>query len=94
MFEMDKEEAKRRLVVRHVATGVAKDEDEAIWRGEFPITTCLDFGKGDQVADVFLTSCCVRAVADNNDLPNGDWLMSHLLEPYAVVRSIDDPTWR
>lgn len=94
VFEMDKEEAKRRLVVRHVATGVAKDEDEAIWRGEFPITTCLDFGKGDQVADVFLTLSCVRAVADNNDLPNGDWLMSHLLEPYTVVRSIDDPTWR
>lgn len=34
VFEMDKEEAKRRLVVRHVATGVAKDEDEARWRGK------------------------------------------------------------
>jgi hypothetical protein len=32
--------------------------------------------------------------ADNNDLPNGDWLMSHLLAPYTVVTSIDDPSWR
>ncbi|KAF6767184.1 P-loop containing nucleoside triphosphate hydrolase [Kalmanozyma brasiliensis GHG001] len=64
VFEMDKDEARRRLVVRHVKTGVAKDEEEAMWR------------------------------ADNNDLPNGDWLMSHLLEPYTVVRSIADPSWR
>lgn len=64
VFEMDKEEARRRLVVRHVKTGVARDEEEARWR------------------------------ADNNDLPNGAWLMSHLLEPYTVVRSIDDPSWR
>lgn len=35
VFEVDKEEAKRRLVVRHVATGVAKDEEEAIWRGKY-----------------------------------------------------------
>ncbi|CBQ72253.1 conserved hypothetical protein [Sporisorium reilianum SRZ2] len=64
VFEVPKDEARRRLVARHVKTGVAKDQEEAIWR------------------------------ADNNDLPNGDWLMSHLLEPYTVVRSIDDPTWR
>lgn len=34
VFELPKEEAKRRLVVRHVKTGVAKDEEEAVWRGE------------------------------------------------------------
>ncbi|TKY87429.1 hypothetical protein EX895_004107 [Sporisorium graminicola] len=64
VFQVPKDEARRRLVVRHVKTGVARDEDEAIWR------------------------------ADNNDLPNGDWLMSHLLEPYIEVKSIDDPSWR
>ncbi|KAH7884091.1 P-loop containing nucleoside triphosphate hydrolase protein [Phlebopus sp. FC_14] len=31
---IDLEEAKRRLVKRHVATGVAKDMEEAIWRAE------------------------------------------------------------
>ena len=31
---ISRDEAKRRLVARHVATGVAKDEAEAIWRGE------------------------------------------------------------
>lgn len=34
VFEIAKEEAKRRLVVRHVKTGVAKDEEEAVWRGK------------------------------------------------------------
>lgn len=34
VFEVEKEEAKRRLVVRHVNTGVAKDEEEANWRGK------------------------------------------------------------
>ncbi|SPO44492.1 related to YFH7 - putative kinase [Moesziomyces antarcticus] len=64
VFEISKQDAKTRLITRHVATGVAKDTEEAIWR------------------------------ADNNDLPNGDWLMSHLLAPYTVVTSIDDPSWR
>lgn len=36
VFEMPIEEAKRRLVVRHVKTGVAKDEEEAVWRGKWP----------------------------------------------------------
>ncbi|SPO23552.1 related to YFH7 - putative kinase [Ustilago trichophora] len=64
VFEIEKEEAKKRLVARHVKTGVARDEAEATWR------------------------------ADNNDLPNGDWLISHLLKPYTLVKSIDDPSWR
>lgn len=31
---LDKEVAKNRLRERHVATGVAKDDEEAVWRGE------------------------------------------------------------
>ncbi|EPQ32223.1 uncharacterized protein PFL1_00420 [Pseudozyma flocculosa PF-1] len=58
-----RDEARKRLVKRHVVTGVAKDEEEARWR------------------------------ADNNDLPNGDWLMQHLLEPYTIVESIAEPAW-
>ncbi|KAG2049113.1 P-loop containing nucleoside triphosphate hydrolase protein [Suillus hirtellus] len=33
-IQVDLEEAKRRLVKRHVLTGVAKDMEEAIWRAE------------------------------------------------------------
>ncbi len=33
-IDVNIEEAKRRLVARHVATGVAKDHEEAVWRAE------------------------------------------------------------
>lgn len=39
VFDIEKEEAKQRLVVRHVATGVAKDTEQAIWRGKFKSQT-------------------------------------------------------
>ncbi|CAO1620172.1 unnamed protein product [Parajaminaea phylloscopi] len=56
VLDVEKEIARERLRVRHVITGVAKDEAEALWR------------------------------ADNNDLVNGDWLLSHLLEPVKRIR--------
>lgn len=34
LVEVSKEVARERLRVRHVETGVAKDESEALWRGE------------------------------------------------------------
>ncbi|EKM77005.1 hypothetical protein AGABI1DRAFT_115446 [Agaricus bisporus var. burnettii JB137-S8] len=49
-----------RIVKRHVVTGVAKDEEEAIWR------------------------------ANENDMPNGRFLMENMLEPTRVITSIDD----
>ena len=33
-LKVDIDEAQRRLVKRHVLTGVTKDMDEAIWRAE------------------------------------------------------------
>ncbi|KAF5339356.1 hypothetical protein D9611_009789 [Ephemerocybe angulata] len=33
-IEVDEEEAQRRLIKRHVISGVAKDEEEALWRAE------------------------------------------------------------
>lgn len=33
VFQLPTQEARRRLVARHVRTGVARDEQEAIWRG-------------------------------------------------------------
>lgn len=35
MVECDEKIARARLIVRHVATGVGKDEGEAAWRGEW-----------------------------------------------------------
>lgn len=34
VVDVDRNVARERLRVRHVATGVAKDEEEALWRGE------------------------------------------------------------
>jgi len=58
-IEVDTAEARRRLVARHVVTGVAKDKDEAEWR------------------------------ADQNDLPNGLFVMANMLEPTRFIQSKD-----
>ncbi|PWN42840.1 P-loop containing nucleoside triphosphate hydrolase protein [Ceraceosorus guamensis] len=63
VVDIDEAEAEKRLVARHVATGVAKDRDEASWR------------------------------ARNNDLPNGVFLMRHVLQPARHIASLDDPRW-
>lgn len=82
VVECDEEIAKARLVARHVVTGVAKDEEEANWRGEFfpEIVDC----------NMDLT----RSSADNNDIPNGQYLLQHVLEPSIRLKSIDDVYWR
>ncbi|KAI0063257.1 P-loop containing nucleoside triphosphate hydrolase protein [Artomyces pyxidatus] len=59
--ELDVVKASRRLVKRHVLSGVAKDLEEAQWR------------------------------ADENDMPNGHFIISNLLEPTRVIPSVEDP---
>jgi len=59
-IDVDIVEARRRLIARHVITGVAKDWEEAEKR------------------------------ADNNDIPNGVFLMSNMLTPTMTIRSVDD----
>ncbi|KAF9007882.1 P-loop containing nucleoside triphosphate hydrolase protein [Cyathus striatus] len=59
--QVDIEEAQRRLVKRHVVTGVTKDHEEAVWR------------------------------AEENDMPNGRFLIANQLEPTRVIESRDDP---
>ncbi|KAI0034329.1 P-loop containing nucleoside triphosphate hydrolase protein [Vararia minispora EC-137] len=61
-IEIDPEKAARRLIRRHVATGVAKDLTEAQWR------------------------------SDENDMPNGRFIISHMLQPTRIISSQDDPT--
>ncbi|KAH7330670.1 P-loop containing nucleoside triphosphate hydrolase protein [Rhizoctonia solani] len=61
LVEIDIPEATRRLVQRHVVTGVAKDLEEAKWR------------------------------AENNDMPNGLWVLKHMMEPTRRIKSITEP---
>lgn len=75
--------AKARLIARHVVTGVAKDVEEAVWRGEQGL-----MGKARA------TNLKVSLSADNNDMPNGRYLMEHVLEPCLRLKSIDDSTWQ
>jgi len=61
-IQIDPVEARRRLVKRHVLTGVSKDLKEAEWR------------------------------ADENDGPNGLFLIGNMLEPTRIIKSKDDPS--
>ncbi|CAE7161091.1 unnamed protein product [Rhizoctonia solani] len=61
LIDIDTSEATRRLVQRHVVTGVAKDLEEANWR------------------------------AENNDMPNGLWLLKHMMEPTRRIKSVTEP---
>ncbi|KAJ3723803.1 P-loop containing nucleoside triphosphate hydrolase protein [Lentinula raphanica] len=60
-LKLDIEEAQRRLVRRHLVSGVAKDYDEAVWR------------------------------AEENDMPNGRFLLENTLEPTRIIPSVEDP---
>ncbi|KAF5338239.1 hypothetical protein D9758_012848 [Tetrapyrgos nigripes] len=62
-LRVDIEEAQRRLVKRHVVSGVAKDHEEAVWR------------------------------AEENDMPNGRFLIANMLEPTRIIESLDDPVF-
>ncbi|KAF8168496.1 P-loop containing nucleoside triphosphate hydrolase protein [Crassisporium funariophilum] len=61
-IEVDPDMGRKRLVARHVLTGVTKDMEEAERR------------------------------ADENDIPNGLFIISNLLEPTRTIRSEDGPT--
>jgi pantothenate kinase len=61
-IQVDPVEARRRLVKRHVLTGVAKNLKEAEWR------------------------------ADENDGPNGLFVIGNMLEPTRIIKIQDDPS--
>ncbi|KAI0321460.1 P-loop containing nucleoside triphosphate hydrolase protein [Amylostereum chailletii] len=62
-IELDPDAAARRLVKRHVASGIAKDLTEAQWR------------------------------SDENDAPNGRFIVANMLEPTRIIPSIEDPVF-
>ncbi|KXT18217.1 hypothetical protein AC579_2881 [Pseudocercospora musae] len=61
--DVDREVARKRLIARHVASGIAKDERDAAKR------------------------------ADENDLVNGDEIISGRMEVHEIVKSQEDKTW-
>ncbi|KIK62412.1 hypothetical protein GYMLUDRAFT_164434 [Collybiopsis luxurians FD-317 M1] len=62
-LELAIDEAQKRLVKRHVVSGVAKDPAEALWR------------------------------AEENDMPNGRFLLANSLQPTRVILSVEDPVF-
>jgi len=60
-IDVDFDDARTRLIKRHIATGVAQNEEEARWR------------------------------ADNNDLPNGHFVVENMLPPTRRIQSVADP---
>ncbi|KAG8815269.1 hypothetical protein FRC19_001135 [Serendipita sp. 401] len=58
--EVDINEAKERIVKRHVETGVTLTMEQA------------------------------RERAEQNDFPNGDFVITHMLEPTKIIRSVND----
>ncbi|KAF7193570.1 ATP-dependent kinase-like protein notR' [Pseudocercospora fuligena] len=61
--DVDREVARKRLIARHVTSGIAKDESDAAKR------------------------------ADENDLVNGDEIISGRMEVHEIVKSQEDKTW-
>ncbi|KAF8599228.1 P-loop containing nucleoside triphosphate hydrolase protein [Ceratobasidium sp. AG-I] len=60
LVEVDISEATRRLVQRHVATGITKDSNEGLRR------------------------------AQNNDMPNGQWVLDNMMEPTRRIQSVTE----
>ncbi|TFL06667.1 P-loop containing nucleoside triphosphate hydrolase protein [Pterulicium gracile] len=59
LLSVDNDEARRRLIKRHVVTGICRDAAEAQWR------------------------------ADENDLPNGAFVLENMFSPTRVIESTD-----
>lgn len=57
---VDREVARKRLIARHIATGLANTLEAAAKR------------------------------ADENDLPNGDFIVANMMAVHRVIRSISD----
>jgi pantothenate kinase len=58
--EVDRNVARRRLIARHLASGICDTEEAAAKR------------------------------ADENDLPNGDYIVANMAKPDRVIQNIED----
>lgn len=77
--EISEEEAKARLVLRHVLAGVAKDLEEAEWRAT----------ENDAPSE-FSVYVLLQLTADYK-IPDGRFVKEHLLEATRIIHSVEDP---
>ncbi|KAK0475146.1 hypothetical protein IW261DRAFT_1552604 [Armillaria novae-zelandiae] len=63
-LRLDVEEARQRLVKRHVLTGITQTLDDAHIR------------------------------AEQNDMPNGTFIIENMLEPTRIIDSVEDPAFK
>ena len=61
-IEVDEDRARQRLIKRHVVSGVAKDEDEALWRAEQNDLPSAFIYFSWVESDFFLKKCHRRAI--------------------------------
>jgi pantothenate kinase len=80
--EVPEDDAKRRLVKRHVTSGVTKNMEEAIWRADEN-----DMPSRFRVSRSF--GCRTAEMLPRKD---GRFIVQNLLEPTRVIQSIDDST--
>ncbi|CDO70949.1 hypothetical protein BN946_scf184829.g58 [Trametes cinnabarina] len=78
-IDIGEKEAERRLVMRHVRTGVAKNIEEALWRSrenDAPSKSKI------YIQGQSLTWCT----------PDGRFLRANMMQPTRVIPSIEDPS--
>ena len=77
--EIGEEEAEKRLVLRHVRSGVAKDHPEAVWRAR----------ENDAPS-----KCSGGQPPSTNQIENildGRFVKENMLKPTRVIQSVEDP---
>lgn len=81
--EVDEEEAKRRLIKRHVRSGVTKDEEEALWRAE----------QNDLPSSCFFEILSVNKLLISfspHFFTDGRFVRNNMLEPTRIIQSKHD----
>lgn len=78
---ISEEAAEKRLVVRHVKTGVAKDMEQAIWRSR----------ENDAPSKLGSTLPCTQPIDTCGK--DGRFIRENMMEPTRVIESVEDPTY-
>ncbi|TCD68593.1 hypothetical protein EIP91_010382 [Steccherinum ochraceum] len=79
--DISEDDAEKRLVPRHVETGVAKDLEEAIWRAR----------ENDAPSTLYLS--LQKLLADLAFILDGRFIKANLLEPTRTITALEDPLY-
>lgn len=79
--DVDETQARERLIRRHVATGVAKNSEEAVWRAD----------SNDLPSERALCSQCREQASNLFFVADGRFIKENMLAPTRVIHSVDDP---